>query len=398
MTKLNYSIDENGIQVPTLQDNIDWLIQQFRSIYGEDLDFTSNTPDGQLINILAQAQADRDELLIKAYNSLNPITAEGVDLDNLAAFHGIKRQGGTYTTIPISLTFSKANVVLRGLDNDYNAIESNAFTVADNSGNQFYLINSYTSTEAGDVVLNFRAKNIGLVEIALESLTNIITPQVGVVSSINLSAPLTIGNDEETDDKLKQRFLITEANGGQGSYDNIISSLYDVDGVVNIQGENNTTNTTSALGTPPHSVWLIVQGGSPEDIAQAIYSTISAGCGMRGEQAYSIVNEYGYNQVINWDIPSYEPLYIQFSIAKKTSTTTVNIDYLKESLIANLNFKMNNTIDINEIYATLYNIQNDLIYKNLQISSDNTTWVDILQNSNLNYIFTLAKENITINQ
>mgnify|MGYP004694423237 FL=1 len=135
MTDLVYNIGKNGIQIPTLQEHIDWLTQQFKNIYGEDINLNSNTPDGQLINILAQAETDRDELLINIYNSLNIITAEGFDLDNLVATHGIKRRGGRYTTVAITLTFNKANVALQGLDNDYNAIESNAFTVSDNNGN-----------------------------------------------------------------------------------------------------------------------------------------------------------------------------------------------------------------------------------------------------------------------
>ena len=398
MTDLVYNIGKNGIQVPTLQEHIDWLTQQFKNIYGEDINLNSDTPDGQLINILAQAETDRDELLLKAYNSLDVILAEGVDLDNLVAFHGTKRRSGTYTTVAITLTFNKANVVLQGLDNNYSAIESNAFTVSDNNGNQFYLITSYTSTEAGDVVLDFRAKNIGAVEVGLETLTNIITPQVGVIASINKSAPLTNGIDEETDTALKERFLLADANGGRGAYTNIVSSLYNVEGVINVQGENNTTNITSVRGTPAHSVWLIVQGGNPPDIAKAIYKSISAGCGMRGEQSYDIVNIYGNTDTIRWDNPSYEDLYIKFTIAKKTATATVDIDYLKESLINSLNLKMNNTIDINEIYSLLYQIQSDLIYKDLQLSNNNTDWIDIISNSNLNYIFILTKDNITINQ
>ena len=217
------------------------------------------------------------------------------------------------------------------------------------------------------------------------------------MASINKSAHLSVGTDEETDTELKERYLITYGNSGQGSFQNIISSLYNIDGVINIQGENNTLNAESAHGTPPHSVWLIIQGGTPEKIAQIIYNSISAGCGMRGEQSYNIIDIYD-NNIIRWDNPSYENLYIKFSISKKTTSSTIDIDYLKESLINSLDLKMNNTIDINEIYSLLYQIQSDLIYKNMQLSKDNTNLVDIVSNSNLNYIFTLTKENITITQ
>ncbi len=44
----------DGIQVPTLQEYIDCLSQQFKNIYGEDINLNSDILDGQLIDILAE--------------------------------------------------------------------------------------------------------------------------------------------------------------------------------------------------------------------------------------------------------------------------------------------------------------------------------------------------------
>lgn len=392
---MSYILNGNGIQVPTLQEHIDKLTTQFKSIYGENINVEQNTPDGQLINILAQNQTDIDEFIIQLYNSLNPSVSEGVFLDNIASLHGLKREAGSYTIVPVEITTSQP-VQLQGLDSNYNIVESSSvFTVADNVGNQFYLINS-VDLQQGITTVDFRAKNIGNVEVSLETITNIITPIVGVVSINNTSNIIEKGSEEETDLSLRNRFLNSFANGGSGSYQNIISSIYDINGVVDVAGENNNTNNVSSHGTAPHTIWLIVQGGSVEDIANAIFSTISAGCGMRGDVEYTIIDKQGQANTLHFDRPSYEDLYVEFEVVKKNASYVYDIDYIKQQLVNNLQFKLREVVDINEIASVLYNIDNNLIYKNIQISKDNMTWTDILENSNLNYIFTLSVDNITI--
>lgn len=394
---MTYEINDNGLTVPSLQEHIDDLTFQFKEIYGEELDFSQNTPDGQLINIQAQNQTDIDETIIDLYNNLDVNYAEGRALDNLVSNHLIKRQAGSYTLVPIDITTSGA-VQLEGLDENYEIIESsNVFTVEDNVGNQFYLVTSVNIENAGTTTATFRAKDMGVIEVVLNTITNIITPVVGVTSVNNSTSPLQIGVDEETDLNLRNRYFKTYANGGFGSFDNILSALYNVVGVVEVKGENNNENTTSIYGTLPHTIWIIVLGGSDDDIANAIYSTIGAGCGMRGNITYNIVGMQGQTFEIKFDRPSYENLYIQFTIVKKDINYVYNPDYIKEQLINKLSFSLYNTIDINQISNILYTIDENLIYKNVSLSKDGTTWQDIITNTNKNYIFELTANNITIN-
>lgn len=395
---LNYGFNEEGLNIPSLNEIIEYLETQFKNIYGEDINLSSNTPDGQLINIFSQNQTDVNETIINLYNSLNPNLAVGQDLDNLATYHSIARNGGSYTIVPVEIQVN-APLTLKGLDDNYNELEvSDVFTVSDNAGNEFYLINSEEFTESGTKTVQFRAKNMGVLQVGLETITNINTPQVGVVSVINNTQVTVEGTEEESDLSLRNRFLNTNGNGGSGAFDNIISALLNTRGVIIATGENNNTNITSVAGTPAHSVWLIVEGGSNEDIANAIYSTINAGCGMRGETTYVVYTKQGIATEIKWDRPSYEDLYIKFSITKKSSDAVVDLDSLKEQLINSLSLTLYSTIDINQVGCILRGIQNDLIYTDIKLSVNGTDWQDMVQNTNYNYIFQLEKANITITQ
>ena len=65
-------LDVNGLQIKTFNEIKEELITSLRGIYGNDINVDSNSPDGQLVNILAQAIIDQLELIQQAYNSFDP--------------------------------------------------------------------------------------------------------------------------------------------------------------------------------------------------------------------------------------------------------------------------------------------------------------------------------------
>ena len=389
-----YSITTNGIELPTLQEILNYWTEQLKSIYGENINLNQNTPDGQLLNILAQQQIELNQILTYIYNSFDPQVAEGKALDRDVAYNGIQRNAGSYTIVPITIVCNQATT-LQGLDNNYNDPQGTGFTVSDSSGNNYILI-STTTLQAGNSILEFRAQDIGVIKPTLNTINIISTPQLGVVSVNNPSAPVQIGVDEESDYDLRNRFNNSFALGGVGTFENIVSALYSLEGVLSVSGENNVKNTTSAAGTPAHSVWLIIQGGDNDDIAQAIKSTISSGCGMRGDVEVGISNPFGDTDIYKFDRPTIEQLHIMFEITRKTNTAVIDENYLKEQLIQNLTFKINDLIDASQIDNILTSINNNLVYTNIEVSNDGNNYYDFIRNTNINYIFSLSTENINI--
>ena len=199
-----YSITTNGIELPTLQEILNYWTEQLKSIYGENINLSQNTPDGQLLNILAQQQIELNQILTYIYNSFDPQVAEGKALDRNVAYNGIQRNAGSYTIVPITITCNQATT-LQGLDNNYTNPAGTGFTVSDSSGNNYILI-STTTLQAGNSILEFRAQDIGVIEPALNTINIISTPQLGIVSVNNPSAPVQIGVDEESDYDLRNRF------------------------------------------------------------------------------------------------------------------------------------------------------------------------------------------------
>lgn len=397
MYDLENIINGKGLNLPKLQEILDYFINGLKYIYGEDINLDQNTQDGQFANIITQSIEDIQQIQSYIFNSFDVNASIGRILDRNVAYNGIKRKKGAYTLVPIDITFDRTTI-LKGLDDDYENTNQTTFTISDNLGNNYYLISSYEyeyDEQETSKTLLFRAELMGKIEPVLMTINNIVTPQLGVIEVNNNSAPQQIGNEEESDVDLLKRFKNTFALGGIGAFNNIKSALLNIDNVVSVDGENNGTNETSFNGTPPHSVWLIVEGGEDDEVAETIYKTLGSGCGMRGETLINVIDVYGVANLIKFDRPIIQNYYVKFRITNKNDYS-YNINDLKEYLVNNYVLKLGKNANSTDIDIVLNNANNNLVYGEIKVSNDNVNWYDLLNPSTKRHILTLNINNITI--
>ncbi len=87
-------VTAEGIEPTTLQGYINALEAAFRSALGPDLDLAPETPQSQLIGVLALTLAEADEALVAVGNGMARSRALGVQLDDLGSLLGIPRLEG----------------------------------------------------------------------------------------------------------------------------------------------------------------------------------------------------------------------------------------------------------------------------------------------------------------
>lgn len=394
MYDLSQVLTSNGINFPNLTENLQYFIDGLKTIYGENINLEQNSQDGQVVNIISQAIEDIQQVISFTYNSFDINSCSGRLLDRNVAYHGIARNSGSYTVVPIEVTFDRATS-LQGLDDNYNNVNGSGFTVGDNNGNNFILITS-TTEQQGTSTLYFRSQVIGEIQPNLNTIKNIITPQLGVVSVNNPSAPQQIGTEEETDYSLRNRFFQTSSLGGSGSFDNVKAAILNVANVQSVNGENNYQDTVSAQGTPAHTIWLIVQGGDDDDIANAIYRTISGGCGLRGNIVKYVADVYGNQNIIKFDRPVVEEYYVRFKITPKVSTTTFDVDVIKSYLVNNYVLGVGEKAEATAIDIVLNSGNDSLVYNEIEVSKDNSNWLPLVESSDIQHILTLSINNITV--
>ena len=373
-------LDKKGLQLSTATELLDKLILDFQAIYGSDINLDQSSPDGQALNIFVQGLTDVRELLTQIYNSFDPDNCSGSVLDSRCAINNIFRKGATYTIVPIDITVDRT-VTLQGLDANYNDVNATAYTIQDNAGNQFLLISSQQLNAGTNTVL-FRAKDLGAVQVSLNTITTPVTIVLGVTSVNNSVVPTQVGKDEESDYDLKIRRRQSVAIGSSGYLNGLLATVLQLDGVTDAALYENYTGSTDANGTPAHCMWLVVEGGSAKDIADAIYRKKSYGCNMRGTHTYTITTLSNQQFIAQWDEPSTQALYVKFTIQPTSSIVQFDKTAIADYITENLQFKIGNGADT----ASITTLAQEAIDANggngyateVLISTDQSNWVEYI--------------------
>lgn len=308
--------DSTGLQIKSRTELVNELVTALQGIYGSDINVDSNSPDGQQVGIIAQAGIDLRELLLNINSSFDPDQAEGNSLDHRCGLVGIKRGVGTFTTVQIDVVVTGA-LSLVGLDSQSGIINPqvvNLYTIKDDSGNQWYLLASQSPAGAGTYTYTFQSAAIGAIQVIANTITTPVSIVAGVDTVNNPGGALYQGIDEETDSNLRLRFHKATTITAVGFSDSLESLLKNLETVTSASVWDNDTPTTDTYGTPANSIWCIVEGGFPADIAQAIYSKKGAGAGMRGSVTGNVARPNGQTFVAKWDIPNNVNLWIKFSV------------------------------------------------------------------------------------
>ncbi len=394
------TLDANGLQVKTFNETLEDLKTSLTEVLGSDANFDSNTPDGNLINTVSLLATDLRNLLVRINSNFDPDQAEGIVLNQRVAINNIQRQGGTFTLQDIEVVVDRS-LTLQGLDSNINEIDAEGFTISDGGGTNFILANTVNLT-AGTHTLSFRAEEIGAITTSPNTITNLVDVVLGVVSVNNPTGAQEIRTNEETSPQLRLRRARSQANSGANSIDSIFGNILNISGVTDAKVYENNNSTTDINGVPSNSIWAIVQGGSDEDIANTIEAKRSGGCGMKGDVVFDIINSQGTIIPIKFDRPLTENLYIKFSIKKTNQSSSFNIDGIKDYIVNNLDFSIGDSAETSLITSLALQGINTTggggVPLSVLISKDNVSFVEFLEVSSLQNIFTTSNALIDITE
>lgn len=406
-------VTSNGLEVMSYADILNFYQSGLNNIYapdGDSINFNSETPDGQATNIMAQLGTDVRELAQGVYNSFDPDKCSGSVQDSRYALNYLFRNGGTFTVQNIDVTASRT-VDLQGLDGNYNNVNAASYTVSDNAGNLWYLIDSVTVT-AGTTSLPFRSQNYGSFQSAIGTITNQVTKVLGVTSVTNSVAPTTLGVEQETDIQFRLRRGRSTAVKGQNNNDAMLGQILDLEGVSDADiFVNIPTNPDYDSNIPDYSIWVIVEGGANSDIANIIYQN-SAGLPTFG---YSNSGVTPAIVPVEIDVPSISgqvfnvkfnranpvPLYIQFDLKVVSTGGVSNIDGIKDYIANNLVYGLNEDAETSKITTiaseAITSIGGGAFALNVEISTDGSTWTDFIASASRMDKFVIDTTRIIIN-
>lgn len=402
------SLTAAGLTTASQDEIITNLNTGFEEIYGSDITLSADTPDGQAINLFTQAVLDNLDLQTNVYNMMDPDNAVGVVLDQRVAINGIQRQGATFTITPVTITLGQLVPQLQGLDN----FPTDPYTVQDNAGNQWQLQVSQANKTAGSYSLSFRAANPGQVLTTPNTITSPVTIVLGVTGVNNPTTYTTLGLNEETDATLKVRRQKSVGLASQGVQPALRAALLNINGVTSATIDENDTasydgdseDSAYPMGTPPNSIWVIIDGtptspASPawvnttsyswgnlvtqsgvvymsainsnlnntpsglssqwvifNPVAWAIYTKRNLGCGMRGETTYAMPQIDGSLFIINYDTVATQTLWMQFTVQSIDGVTIPGIAAIQSGLVTNYVPGVDQEVNTNSLIAAIQKI------------------------------------------
>lgn len=391
MADNNY-IGINGLVTQDLETIKNDLIARFKAIYGDDINLEQNSPDGQLINILAQEKKDILDLVTQYYNNLDPDRVIGIPQQILYKLNGLIIKAYTYSYVYVNVTTTQP-VTLQGLDDNIDNSDGTGYTVSDTNGNRWILAKTAV-LEAGTHLLNFRSADLGGITALPNTITIMETILKGITGINNPANNYVTGNKGESSAEFRLRRNRSLALPSQGFDESIESQMLALDEVTQCKVYDNRTNV-EVNGIPPHTVWVIVEGGKPEEIARIIYNNVPPGIPMKGEQVIQITKQNGLLQPVYYDLPKPVPLYVRATI-KNFTTTEIDTVYLKQQLAETVY-----TIDERAESAGITSALKEALGEtgspySVEISVDGNTWVEYTTPTGLDEYFVISTDNITL--
>lgn len=385
-------INGNGITINDLNDVYNYLVTQYKAIYGEDINVDQDTPDGQIIAIYSKLNADAQAGLLQIYNSFDPDTAIGVELNKIIKLSGITRRAATKSTVSVNITASSSVT----LPDDY--------TLVDTLGQNWEIITSQI-IPIGTTAVNFQAVEYGSISADAGTITEQGTILLEITSVTNPLAA-TIGIDEETDIELRLRRNRSLEKPAYSTVGGLIARLLELSNVVDaIIYENATDVYDATLDLNAHTIWCIIDGGLNSDIAEAIAKEKTAGTGLKGSVIENYIETFTrtngttflYTHETKFDRPTSTEIYLTLDVSPKVVGDSIDTALIKSKLEEKL-FNIAEDLTITELYSYIYQAGSNFIATNLQASKDDITYVSTELDANVDEKFVITAAKITITE
>ena len=179
-------------------------------------------------------------------------------------------------------------------------------------------------------------------------ITQIVTTVDGWTACSNDITPIK-GRLTQTDTEARTSYTNRVASRGTGTVASIVSLLYsDVEGVTFAAGYENYNDTTDAAGRPPHSIEIVVQGGTDEDVATILWKIKAGGIRAYGKHYAYATDVNGNRQYL--EFTRVNDIYLLLSITV-TSSGGLDDDYAAriKSLLMEENLSAGATIRLQKL-------------------------------------------------
>jgi uncharacterized phage protein gp47/JayE len=283
ITSTSAKVTATGITAPSFAQILEFLQAKYQGIFGTDVYLGPDTQEGSFLAVVAASINDSNATSVAIYSSFSPATAQGTALSKNVKLNGIQRAVASFSTVDILLTGQAGTTIVNGVLSDTNDIK-------------WALPASVTIPPAGQITATATCTVAGDVVALPNTVTNILTPTLGLQSATNLSQSAP-GEPVEEDADLRIRQANSVSLPALTVLDSIVAGVNAITGVSAVKAYENDTTTTDSNGIPAHAIALVVNGGDADAIAQAIAKRKTPGVPTAGTTTVAVTNEYGTRNI-----------------------------------------------------------------------------------------------------
>lgn len=369
-------ISENGIQIDDLYTIQNRLVSAFKSIYGDDVNLDSDTPDGQLLGLFSQELANVHQAVSFIVQMLDPYQATGQWLEQRAMYAGITRITASYSYID--------DVIITGTPKT--TIPTNSIFI-DRSKNKWVSTEGVTLNSNGSARTKFRSLELG--NYIINSLEEF-TPSTIIVGIERVTANSNSygGVDEETDEQLLNRFMLSHSINNFDDRQGLQSALLNIIGVSKCVVYENFTSNTDEKNIPPHSLNAVVLGGSDEKIAEVITKKKIGGCGLHGQIEITHLQD-GLSRKVFFDRPTKIDINVSMVIGRYKSFDDINTAQIQRNL-KKLNFNIGENVYASRIISNI-NLVDGFYIKSLTVNDLNIAEIGYREYAQINNVEVLIE-------
>jgi Baseplate J-like protein len=376
-----YGLGLAGFTRKTYEVIFSELDTKWRGLFGNSIDTSESTPDGQLLRFVAEREAALWEINETLYTSWDPDGAQGRLLEMLCAITGTKRRLATRTAVMLTLTGDNATAVPAGALATITGTEkffatsalATITTLTSWAPSTNYTLGTrrtnasrcYVCTVAGisagsggpatddddiaDGAAHWRymGEGVGAVDVlasctvtgpttALSSdINEIESQQSGWLGVINLE-DADVGQAKTSDQGLRLLREIEVAGSGNSPVPAIRARMSQAPiFATSCKVFYNNTLVTDGDGVPGKSVEVMLEGGDDQDIVDVLFNEcIAGGIGTHGNQTGTAVDDEGTSHTIKFTRPTAIPIYIIITVEVDASEVPADVeDLVKANII-----------------------------------------------------------------
>lgn len=392
-TKFIQFTNEGGLRIATFPEIRDALVRRYMEIYGNDIDTSSASADGQFINSIALIINNMCNTFQFAFKQMNPNTATGQYLDTLCSYNNVQRISETNSTVELLIYNNSDNPIIPDsnlLFMDRNGNIWQWIRPIDTDGNSTTTFNAHQPTPITDV----ECLTVGAIQAfgtpfldsngdPTDDINNADWSQECLATIYQFVENQTdlrvwqyqdavVGRNMETDESLRSRRTQMIGINSVSILEGLKGALLNLTGIKDVFIYNNYNNNGFPLTAPiddgttvkAHSIYIAIryeEGINIENstIANIIYNKLTPGIGttpLLNDDDEMILNNgdyfisgngvyYIWNSSTNdWDTDEHEP----------SSGNELNPIANESWYQINNEIKLLVSIDYNPIWITIY--------------------------------------------